>query len=360
MKISYNGWDREYLENKELYHTLFDKAMVKEVEGSTEDLESAISSYTGRKYSVAVASATDALRFSLWGIGPGDEVLVTDFSWISTSSCISMAGATPVFCDIDLDSYHMSFDSIYRMATSKTKALIYTHLYGNMSDTREIEEWCISNGIRFIEDSAQALGSSLADRKAGTIGECSSYSFNGNKVIAGISGGGMFMTDNKEHADYVKRVRRHGKDKDFGELGYNSKMFVTNADVIQYRLTQMPKWQQRRNKIASIYTEELGHSVMCQPIPVDLEHNFHKYVIRFESKQHRKEVKDGLKSIGLNANIHYEKTLSKNSLYIDQHHEKDNCPNSQIACDTVMSLPVHAWLTEEEINKICDVVQILS
>jgi len=231
MKISYNGWDREYEENREMYHILFDQAMVKEVEGSTEGLESALSSYTGRSHCVAVANATDALRFSLWGIGPGDEVLVSDFSWISTSSCISMVGATPVFCDIGLHSYHISLDSIKRMTTNKTKALIYTHLYGSMSNTKEIENWCINNGIRFIEDSAQSLGSSLNGRKAGTIGECSSYSFNGNKVIAGISGGGMFMTDNKEHADYVRRVRRHGKDKDFAELGYNSKMFVTNADI---------------------------------------------------------------------------------------------------------------------------------
>ena len=165
MKILYNGWDREYEENREMYHILFDQAMVKEVEGSTEGLESALSSYTGRSHCVAVANATDALRFSLWGIGPGDEVLVSDFSWISTSSCISMVGATPVFCDIGLHSYHISIDSIKRMTTDKTKALIYTHLYGSMSDTKEIEHWCINIGIRFIENSAQSLGSSLTDVK---------------------------------------------------------------------------------------------------------------------------------------------------------------------------------------------------
>lgn len=360
MKILYNGWDREYEENREMYHILFDQAMVKEVEGSTEGLESALSSYTSRSHCVAVANATDALRFSLWGIGPGDEVLVSDFSWISTSSCISMVGATPVFCDIDLHSYHISIDSIKRMTTDKTKALIYTHLYGSMSDTKEIEHWCINNGIRFIEDSAQSLGSSVNGRKAGTIGECSSYSFNGNKVIAGISGGGMFMTDNKEHADYVKRVRRHGKDNDFAELGYNSKMFITNADIIQYRLTQMPKWQEKRNEIAGIYTKELKYDVICQNVPVALEHNFHKFVIRFEDKEQRKRVKDGLKAVGLNASIHYEKPLSENSLYITEHHRKDNCTNSRIASDTVMSLPIHAWLTDEEIDKICNTILMLS
>ena len=142
--ISYNGWDREYLENREHYQKLFDESMIKEYEGGTETLEEQIAEYTGRKYAVSCSSATDALQFSLMahGIGPGDEVMCSNFSWISTSSCISMVGATPVFCDIDLDSYHMSLNSIKALYTDNVKALIYTHLFGNMSDTTEIENFC--------------------------------------------------------------------------------------------------------------------------------------------------------------------------------------------------------------------------
>lgn len=354
--MNYNGWDKDYLENRSDYNDVFAKAMAKEVEGSTESLEAAIATYTGRLHCVAVANATDALRFSLWDIGPGDEVLVSDFSWISSSSCISMVGATPVFCDIDLDSYHISLDSIKRMTTDKTKALIYTHLFGNMTDTSEIEKWCESHNIKFIEDAAQSLGSSLNGRKAGSIGYCSSYSFNGNKVIAGISGGGMFMTDNEDHANYARRVRRHGKDKDFAELGYNSKMFVFNADVIEYRLSKMEQWQARRNDIAWMYTEELLDGVICQVVSEDQKHNFHKYVIRFESKEERKRAKDALKLIGLNASIHYEKPLSKNSIYNTITYKSDTAVNSQRAADTVMSLPIHPWLTDEEVNKICNTI----
>ena len=356
--IKYNGWDIHYNNNKQQYYDIFDKAMVKEVEGSTEELENAISELTGRQYCVAVANATDALRFSLKDIGPGDEVLVSDFSWISSSSCISMVGATPVFCDIDLDSYHISFDSIKRMTTDKTKALIYTHLFGNMVDTTEIRSWCDDHSIMFIEDAAQSLGSSLHGVKAGSIGDCSSFSFNGNKVIAGISGGGMFMTDDKEHADYVKRVRRHGKDKDFCELGMNSKMFVTNADIIQYRLQYMEQWQQQRNQIASWYEIELSDEVICPIVRPGLEHNFHKYVVRFESKDQRKRVKEGLKSVGLNASIHYERPLSKNSMYNDIIYKSDDCTNSQLVADTVMSLPIHPFVTEEEVNNICNALLI--
>ena len=352
MKIFYNGWDREYLENKEEYYKLFDQTMVKEYEGSVENLETTIAEYTGRKYCIACNSATDALYFSLLchGIGPGDEVLVTDFSWISTSSCISMAGATPVFCDIDLDSCHISFDSIKRMTTPNTKALIYTHLFGNMTDTSEIVDYCKNNNIAFIEDAAQSLGSSLNGVKAGTIGDCSSYSFNANKVIAGICGGGMFMTNNDEHAEIVKKLRRHGKGKDHEFLGYNSKMHVPNADIIQFRFQRMEEWQISRQEIAKIYDKEFEELIIQKTHP-GLNHNYHKYVVRFDTKETRKRVKDNLK-----ASIHYEIPLSKNSMYSNILHCKDNCYNSKIVSDTILSLPIHAWLTEEEIDHICNIV----
>ena len=357
--INYNGWDIHYLENKNEYYEVFDKAMVKEVEGNTEQFEKLFADFTGRKYAVAVNSATDALRFSLKDIGPGDEVLVTNFSWISTSSAISMVGATPVFCDIDLDSYHVSLDSIKRMYSPKVKALIYTHLYGNMTDTTEIENFCKENNIKFIEDSAQALGVSLNGRRAGSIGDCSSYSFNGNKVIAGISGGGVFLTDDEEHAKWVKRVRRHGKDKDFQDLGTNSKMFITNADIIQYRMQFWEQWQKRRQEIAAIYDEMLGDDLIVQTVPEGLNHNYHKYVVRFENKEQRKRVKDKLKEIGFNPSVHYERPLSSNSLYNNIHIRSDNSGNAQIASETVMSLPIHAWLKDEEIENLCNMILMI-
>jgi len=131
-----NGWDKEYLLNKDEYTKLFDATMQREQETNIEFLEKSLSNLLNRKV-VAVANGTDALHFSLLslGIGKGDEVLTTNFSWISTASCISMVGAIPVFCDIDLNTYHMSLDSIKRMWSPKVKAIIYPHLFGSMSDT---------------------------------------------------------------------------------------------------------------------------------------------------------------------------------------------------------------------------------
>ena len=353
--ISYDGWDREYQENKQAYLELFDKFMSQLNYENNEQWEKSFAERVGRSYAVSVANATDALHFALlsYGIGPGDEVLVTDFSWISSSSCVSMTGATPVFCDIDLDSYHMSLESIKRMYSDKVKAIIYPHLFGNMTDTCELQKFCKEKGILFIEDAAQSLGSSLNDIKAGTIGDCSVYSFNSNKVIAGINGGGVVLTDNESIAKLVKKIRRHGKDSDFEVLGFNSRMYVLNAEVINLRLKNAEKNQTTRQDIAQQYNKAFKDlPVRFQAMLSGLNHNYHKYTLRFENKDTRERVKDVL-----HASIHYEKPLSANSMYSTVEFRTDECKNSKIVSDTILSLPIHAWLTQEEINYIVKCVR---
>ena len=350
--MQYNGWDMDYQLNKGLYLNLFDRVMQEDNEKNVEFLEKKIANYVGRKYAVAVNSATDALYYSLlcYDIGYGDEVLVSDFSWISSASCIEMAGATPVFCDIDIDSYHISFDEIQKKTTKRTKALIYTHLFGNMTDTKEIEAFCKQNNIIFIEDAAQSLGSIYHSRYAGSIGDISSFSFNHNKVIAGISGGGMVLTDNEDHAKHVRKLRRHGKDKDYEMLGYNSKMFYMNAAFIEMRFDRIEEFQMKRTKIAYKYHEALEDIDVIRQVPhMGLLHNYHKYVVRFEDKEIRDRVKDEL-----NASIHYDKPISGNTMF-----KKVNNTNAQLAADTVLSLPIHPYLAQDDLLKTCMVIGIM-
>jgi len=348
--IPYDGWDREYKQNVGAYIELFDQFMNQTNYENNEDFERKVAYRFDRKHCVSVASATDALHFSLFahGIGPGDEVLVTDFSWISSSSCVDMAGATPVFCDIDLNSYHMNMDSIRRMCSAKTKAIVYPHLFGNMTDTTDIQQFCRERGIVFIEDAAQSLGSSLNGVAAGTIGDSSVFSFNSNKVIAGINGGGVVLTDDDEVALRVKQIRRHGKDKTFDTLGYNSRMYVLNAKIIELRMQSMEQNQQRRQEIAQQYNTAFADlPVHTQTMTEGLNHNYHKYVVRFEDKLTRKRVKDAL-----GASIHYETPLSLNGMYSGKVIRSDACANAKKAADTVISLPVHAWLTDDEVNLV--------
>ena len=354
--ISYNGWDRDYVQNRDEYIQVFDQCMVKEHEGNVESLEKNIKIFSGRKHVVAVSSATDALLFSLMGnnIKLGDEVLVTKFSWISSASVVSMVGAVPVFCDVDPDTYHMSYESIVRMTTPKTKAIIYPHLFGYMSDTTKIEEFCKENDIIFIEDAAQSLGSSLDGRKAGKIGDCSNYSFNSNKVIAGVSGGGVFLTDNDDVAEKVLKLRKHGKGKDdFEILGMNSKMFVPNAEIINLRLKKLGLWQSQRRAIALKYDKAFRMlPIFVQKNPRGLIHNYHKYVVRFEDTETRQFVKQSLKRIGVNAQVHYDKPLHENSLYQNINYRCDESSNAKQISETILSLPIHPFLQEEEINKV--------
>jgi dTDP-4-amino-4,6-dideoxygalactose transaminase len=351
----YDAWDREYKENRSAYLDIFESFMTQNNYENNENFENEFAKLVGRKYCVSVASATDALHFALLAhnIGKGDEVLVTDFSWISSSACASMVGATPVFCDIDLDSYHISLDSIKRMYSDKVKAIIYPHLFGNMTDTTEIAQFCKDKDILFIEDAAQSLGSSLHGIKAGTIGDCSVYSFNSNKVIAGINGGGVVLTDDEDIARRVKMIRRHGKDKDFSMLGYNSRMYVLNAMIIKQRLKNADRNQERRQQIAKQYNNAFADlDVVTQSMSNGLNHNYHKYVVRFKDKDTRKRVKTAL-----NASIHYETPLSANSMYDSLNSRRDACTASKTASSTVLSLPVHAWLTDEEISNIIQTVR---
>lgn len=344
-----NGWDREYDISKGEYIELFDKSMRKEQESNIEFLENNLSKMFGRK-AVVCNSGTDALFFSLLSlkIGKGDEVLTTNFSWISTASVISMTGATPVFCDIDILSYHMSLDSIKKMYSPKVKAIIYPHLFGNMSDTSKIKEFCQEKNIYFIEDACQSIGSSYNSIKAGTIGDLSTLSFNANKVVSGIAGGGAILTDGD--TDIFKRLRKHGEGK---QLGYNSKMLLFNAEVINFRLNKLKYYISKRQELAKYYDEQLQEYVTVQPNPPELNHNYHKYVVRFQNKEVRERVKAKV------GQIHYDKPISANKMYENIEHKKDTSFISQIVCDTILTLPLHPFMKKEEQDKVINTILLL-
>jgi len=346
------GWDREYLANKEEYLKLFDDIMQKEQDINVEFLETSLKELTGRKYAIACSNGTDALHFSLisLNIKPGDEVLTSNFSWISTASCISMVGATPVFCEIDLSSYHMTLESIKKMYSPKVKAIVYPHLFGNMSETKEIIDFCKEKNIAFVEDAAQSLGASLNEVKAGSIGDISTFSFNSNKVISGISGGGAVLTNDKDKADLIKKLRRHGNNE---ILGYNSKMLLFNARVIDFRLRKLKEWISKRQDIAKQYDKQLKDYVDIQSTSNGLNHNYHKYVIRFQNKRIRDKIKEKI-----NAKIHYDKPLSENVMYKNIDYRKEQTYNSKIVCDTILSLPLDPYMKQEEIEKVINIIII--
>ncbi|SVA70621.1 uncharacterized protein METZ01_LOCUS123475 [marine metagenome] len=320
--------------------------MQQEQEQNVEFLEKSLAKITGRKYAVACNSGTDALHFALisLGVNAGYDVLTTQFSWIATASCISMVGARPVFCEPNILTYHMDLDSIKKMWTPRVKAIVYPHLFGSMSDTKEILDFCKEKEIAFIEDAAQALGASLNDVKAGSIGDVSCLSFNANKVVAGIAGGGAVLTDDEDKAELFRKLRRHGNNE---VLGRNSKMLMLNACFINFRLKKMNEWISKRQEIAKQYDEQLKDYVTIQPTTNGLNHNYHKYVIRLQNKKVRDKVKDIL-----NAKVHYDKPLSESPMYQNINHRKDKQFISKIICDTILTLPIHPYMKQEEIDEV--------
>jgi dTDP-4-amino-4,6-dideoxygalactose transaminase len=219
-----------------------------------------------------------------------------------------------------------------------------------MSDTKEIIDFCKEKNIAFIEDAAQSLGSSLNGVQAGSIGDVSTLSFNANKVVAGISGGGAILTDDKDKAVLFRKLRRHGNNE---VLGYNSKMLFLNACFINFRLKKLKEWQYKRQLIAKQYDEQLKEYVTIQPTTNGLNHNYHKYVIRLQNK----EVRDRLKE-KLNAKVHYDKPLSENIMYQNIKHKKDSTFISKIVCDSILTLPIHAYMSPVEVDKVINTILI--
>lgn len=361
--MNYNGWEKDYLAHKDVYDELFEECMLAgEQDVSTEFLDDEIAEISKRKYAVTCASATDGLQFALqaFGIGPGQEVLVPDFSWISSASAVSMVGATPVFCDIDENTHQITLDSIKRVVSNKTVAIIYPTLFGAMfPEIFAVEKWCRKNDIIFIEDSAQSLGVELNDTVAGSIGNISVYSFNDNKVIAGINGGGAVMTNNKSVYEHVKRLAYHGRgtnhaDRDVTLLGRNSKMYLFNAKVISMRLKRRELFQKRRQEIARHYFDlfvDGNDFVKVQELPTGLNHNYHKFVIKFNSKEIRNVVK---RHCG--TNLHYPDPISANTYYSGNVKTDNGNKSARRVADTIMSLPCHAWMTTSDVEEICDIL----
>ena len=240
--------------------------IIKKDPGAEQDnlakLESELASFIGKKHGVLTGSGTDSVYLALrgLGIGPGDDVLVTAFSFIASASAIVRVGANPIFIDIDPATYLMDLNQLEHQVTSRSRALIAVHLYGQAVDIARTKEFCQQNGIYLVEDAAQALGAEHNQQKAGSFGEVSCISFNPTKVVGGIESGGAILTDNSEVASRIRQLTYHGKDLDDGlvkEWGLLSQMSEQNAHLLRQKLKLFSRWQSARDNIAHMYLDRL-------------------------------------------------------------------------------------------------------
>ena len=327
---------------------------------SVKQFEENFSSLCRVKNCVAIGNATEGLFLSLkaLGIGPGDEVITPAWSWISTSEVITLTGATPVFADVDPEYFTITEEDIKSKITSRTKAVIVVHLYGQVAEISSIKALCDQSNLFLIEDCSQAHLSSQSGLIAGATGDCGVFSFYPTKNLGAFGDAGCVITNQDTLAEKIRRLANHGglsKDDHLIE-GFNSRMDTMQAAILNVKLNYIKDWNARRIKNAQLYFENLSgiKSLSLPKLRNDSVHTFHLFVIRVKQ---RDELKSFLESKGVQTLIHYPKALPYEPAYDYLSHSINDFPVSAQLQRTVLSLPISPEISEEQILYVCQMIK---
>jgi dTDP-4-amino-4,6-dideoxygalactose transaminase len=324
-------------------------------------LEQEIAQYLGVRHAVGVASGTDALVLSLaaLGIGKGDDVITTPFTFIATAEAISRVGARPVFCDIDEKTYNIDPAQIEKKIISSTKAIIPVHLYGLPCAMDEILSISKKYKLRIIEDCAQSFGAEYKGKRAGSLGDCGCLSFFPGKNLGSYGDGGMVVTNEAELAEKIKILRNHGsKDKYFYvSHGFNSRLDTLQAAIVRVKLKYIDKWVTQRIACAKLYNELLKDipNLSLPQTPAFAKHAFNYYTIRV--KKGRSIIQGRLKESGIASAIYYPLCLHLQQVYQELGYKKSDFPVAEEAQEEVLSLPIYPELAQEQAERIAQILE---
>jgi dTDP-4-amino-4,6-dideoxygalactose transaminase len=326
---------------------------------AVRDFEERVAAHCGCKYGIGVASGTDALRLTLaaLGIGPGDEVITTPFTFIATGNTISRSGATPVFVDIDPRTSNIDPAAIEETMTERTKAIVPVHLYGQPADMDPIIELAETNRVYVIEDAAQAIGARYKGRQVGSMGQAGCLSFYPTKNLGGYGDGGMVVTNDALLADKIDVLRRHGSKKKYHAdvLGFNSRLDSLQAAILAVKLNHLDDWNEARRRLADRYNQLLADLPVTTPYESpDVYHVYHQYTIRAPQ---RDALIAYLKERGIGTMIYYPVPLHLQGLYASLSYAEGSLPISEIASREVLSLPMYPELTDDQQILITDTVR---
>ena len=328
-----------------------------------EEFEQKFAEWVGAEYGIAVNSGTAALHVALLacGIGEGDEVITTPFTFIASGNSILYTGARPVFADIDMKTYTLNPDSIEDLITEKTKAIMPVQLYGQSADMDRINEIAEKYGLIVIEDAAQAHGAAYNGQKVGSIGDMSCFSFYPTKNMT-TSEGGIITTDDEELAEKARIFRAHGATVRYHHdaIGYNFRMTDISAAIGLAQLENIDEFNEKRIANAAYLNEGLKDvDGVITPYCADgSKHVYHQYTIRVE-KGDRDDWVDIINDCGVGTGIHYPIPLYNQPIYRALGIE-GNCPNAELAADNVISLPVHPSLSKEDLDIVIEAVKTAS
>jgi dTDP-4-amino-4,6-dideoxygalactose transaminase len=308
--------------------------------------------YHGVKFAIGVGNGTDALHLALsaCGIGLGDEVITVSHTAVATAAAIESCGATPVFSDIDPDTYTIAIDEIPKLITSRTKAIIPVHLYGHPADMAAILPIARQYGLYVIEDCAQAHGATIRGQRVGSFGDMACFSFYPTKNLGALGDGGAVITNDPELAEKVLLKRQYGWAERFISHipGWNSRLDEVQAAILRVKLKYLDQDNDARGRLAALYHEALGGTELMLPMPKgDVGHVYHLYVVRAPN---RDELSHHLQTQGIGTAIHYPVPIHQQPAYA---HLRDRLlPNTEQAAQIILSLPMYPELTEAEIKSI--------
>jgi dTDP-4-amino-4,6-dideoxygalactose transaminase len=313
----------------------------------------------GVKHCISCANGTDALYISLkaLGIGPGDEVITVANSWISTSETITQAGARPVFVDID-DYFHIDPALIEKKITKRTKAIIPVHLYGQPAAINAIKEICDTHNLPLIEDCAQSHFATFGNKFTGTFGLAGTFSFYPGKNLGAYGDAGALITNDDDFARKARLFANHGSlQKHLHEIeGINSRLDAIQAVVLSTKLPHIDDWNRARHAHGLKYNELLRGipDVRCPKLRPDAYHIFHIYSIRVPK---RDQLADHLKSKGISTGIHYPVALPFMPAYSYMKHKPSDFPITHQCMGEILSLPMYAELSDEQIEYVAQTVR---
>jgi dTDP-4-amino-4,6-dideoxygalactose transaminase len=310
-------------------------------------------------HAVGLGNATDGLFLALkaLGIKPGDEVITPAWSWISSAEVITLCGARVVFADVEPDTFLISTKSIEQKITTKTKAVIVVHLYGRMADLKPIKTLCDQHQLKLVEDCSQAHFAESAAGKVGTVGDCGVFSFYPTKNLGAFGDAGCLITHNETLALKVRRLSNHGgltKDEHLME-GANSRLDSLQAAILQVKLNYVSSWTAIRKTLAEVYLDRLKSvpEIVLPQIDEPTAHVFHLFVVRV---QNRDELQAYLRERRIQTLIHYPNAIPFEPAYAYLNHTENNFPVAAQLQLEVLSLPLHPFLSQEQIEYVCEAI----
>jgi dTDP-4-amino-4,6-dideoxygalactose transaminase len=336
-----------------LEHAVF--IMGPEVSG----FEAAFAAYLGVPEAIGVASGTAALHLALLacGVGPGDEVITTPFTFYATAEAIAQAGATPVFVDIHPDTYNMDADRLAAALTPRTRAIIPVHLFGHPADMPAINAFARQHNLWVIEDAAQAHGAELDGRRCGGLADIACFSFFPSKNLGCYGDGGMVTTRNPDLAARVRRLRDHGRVGKYEhvELGWGYRLDALQAAVLGAKLPHLEAWTAARRAAAGYYGELLAGCAVDLPVEqAHARHVYHLYVIRTPA---RDALLGYLHAAGIGASVHYPLPLHLQPVYRGMGLGPGSFPVAERAAAGVLSLPLYAEITRGQQEQVAAAVR---